>query len=172
MVIQAQTDKARFPQRERRMKYEILLLGKTKDSFLADGIKEYEKRLKHYTSVALKTIKTRRFQGSDDSIREKEGELLLASLMTPTFLVTLDSRGKELSSTSFSKAISQWEQQNIRHITFIIGGPLGLARNVLEKADFSLSLSQMTFTHDMVRLFLLEQLYRAYTIKAGEQYHK
>lgn len=154
------------------MKYEILFLGKTKDSFLTEGIAEYQMRLKHYTNTNIKIIKSKKLQGSDAFIKEKEGELLLSNLETSTFMVALDSKGKQYSSTGFSKLIDRWEQSGLKHISFVIGGPLGLSKNALTKADLQISLSLMTFTHDMVRLFLLEQIYRAYTIKAGEKYHK
>ena len=154
------------------MKFEILLLGKTKGSFLATGIEEYTRRLQHYTTISLKILKNRKQQGSEKKIMAQEAELLLANLSPSTYSIALDSRGSQLSSTDFARKISHWEQTGLHHATFIIGGPLGLAPQVLEKAKLRLSLSKMTFTHDMVRLFLLEQLYRAYTIKCGEKYHK
>ncbi len=154
------------------VKYEILLLGKTKLSFISEGINDYSKRLQHYSQVDLRTIKAKKIQGSDEQIREKEGEILLANVSSATFAVVLDAQGKQFSSTEFSTLIDRWEGTGIRQITFIIGGPLGLAEKVLQRAELVISLSKMTFTHDMVRLFLLEQLYRAHTIKCGEKYHK
>lgn len=154
------------------MKFEILLLGKTKDSFLAAGIEEYTKRLQHYADVTLKTIKTKKHQGSEKVIVEQEADLLLANLSPSTFPIALDSGGTQLSSTGLAEKIGHWEHIGLKHATFLIGGPLGLAPKVLERSQLQLSLSKMTFTHDMVRLFLLEQLYRAYTIKCGEKYHK
>ena len=154
------------------MKYEILFLGKTRDSFLSQGIDEYYKRLKHYTDIKLKTIKTKKIQGSDEVIKEKEASLLLSQMNSSAYVVALDSVGNAYTSMGFARRIDGWERRNLRNISFIIGGPLGLSKDLLKRADESISLSKMTFTHDMVRLFLLEQLYRAYTIKAGEQYHK
>lgn len=154
------------------MKFEIIFLGKTKENFLTAGIEEYAKRLKHYSSVSLKTVKVPKVQGSDNFIKEKEADLLFANISAASYLVALDARGKSYSSEDFSKRISGWERQNIKHVTFVIGGPLGLSSRLVEASKEMVSLSRMTFTHDMVRLFLLEQLYRAYTIKAGEQYHK
>lgn len=154
------------------MKYEILFLGKTKDSFLTEGVCEFLKRLKHYTKIAITTIKAKNIQGPENLVKKKEGELLLKNIVTSTYLVALDAKGKQFSSTGFSSIINQWEQSGIKSVTFVIGGPLGLSQEVLDKADLQISLSRMTFTHDMVRLFLLEQIYRAYTIKAGEKYHK
>ncbi len=154
------------------MKYEILFLGKTKETFLAEGIAEYLKRLKHYTRVEIKTIKSKKMQGPDDIVKEKEGNILLNNIASSSYIVALDSQGKKYTSTGFASMISSWEQSGFKQIVFIIGGPLGLSQEILSKANIKMSLSEMTFTHDMVRLFLLEQLYRAYTIKAGEKYHK
>lgn len=154
------------------MQCEILLLGKTKSTFLAEGIEEYFGRLQHYTKVTIKTIKIKKLQGSDATIKDKEGDLILAHITAGSLLVALDAKGKHYSSAEFSKIIDCWERRSVKHITFVIGGPLGLAEKVLERSELKLSLSKMTFTHDMARLLLLEQLYRAYTIKAGEKYHK
>lgn len=154
------------------MKYDILLLGKTKDSFLSEGIAEYCKRLKHYTSIQLKVLKVKNFKGSDQYIKEKEGEILLNNIHPASMIIALDAKGQQFSSEKFATLISQWQLSGKKHISFIIGGPLGLSDELLRRAEKKISLSQMTFTHDMVRLFLLEQLYRAYTINAGEKYHK
>lgn len=154
------------------MKYEVLLLGKTKDSFLAEGIAEYTQRLQHYADINLKIIKVKKNQGSDQVIIEREADLLLTNLATPTFSVALDSQGKQFSSKGLATKIEHFEKTGVRHVTFIIGGPLGLSTRVLEKANLSVSLSKMTFTHDMVRMILIEQLYRAHTILDGGKYHK
>ena len=154
------------------MKYEIILLGKTKDNFLSSGMAEYLKRLQHYTDVQIKIIKNKKIQGNDDLIKEKEADLLLSNLQPSTYAIALDGRGRSYTSIEFSKRITHWESLNHRHITFIIGGPLGLSERLLAAVQEKISFSKMTFTHDMIRLFLLEQLYRAYTIKAGEKYHK
>ncbi len=154
------------------MKYEILFLGKTKKSFLVDGIDEYAGRLKHYADVSLKIIKVPKIQRSEALIKEKEAELLLGHLFPASFLVAMDSEGPQYTSEQLSSVVTSWETTGIKHVSFVIGGPLGLAHKVLQQANMKMSLSKMTFTHDMARLLLLEQLYRAYTIKAGEKYHK
>ena len=155
------------------MKIELLFLGKTKDRFLADGIAEYAKRLSHYTTLSIKTLKSRgKPQSNDALVKAAEGELLLKNVTRGSFLVALDGTGKQYSSEGLSGLIDQWEQQGRQLITFLIGGPVGLSKEVLNRADLLLSLSRLTFTHDMVRMLLLEQLYRAYTIKRGEKYHK
>lgn len=155
------------------MKFETIYLGKTKDSFLSAGISEYTKRLSRYTDHSIKLVKEKKKgKMSAEKTRELEGRQLLENVSSGSFLVALDFGGKQLSSTEFADQISRWETQNVKRISFIIGGPEGLSDEVKKRANMLFSLSKMTFTHDMVRLFLLEQLYRAYTIKAGEKYHK
>ena len=155
------------------MKLELLFLGKTKDLFLADGIDEYSKRLKHYTNLSLTFLKSKKNTGqNEEKIKESEGEILLSNTPPGAFVVALDAGGKQFSSEEMAILLSDWEGRGLKQVNFIIGGPLGLSDRVKSEAHLLLSLSRMTFTHDMVRMFLLEQLYRAYTIKAGEKYHK
>jgi 23S rRNA (pseudouridine1915-N3)-methyltransferase len=155
------------------MKLDLLLLGKTKDTYIEQGIQEYRKRLKHYTSINLTTLKVKKKKGwTEEQERQEEGRVLLASVPPAAVKVVLDSGGKQITSEELAVLISRWEQEGRKQASFLIGGPTGHSKEVLQQADFLLSLSRMTFTHDMVRLFLLEQLYRAYTIKAGEKYHK
>lgn len=154
------------------MRFDIVLPGKTKDSFLAEGIEEYRKRLRHYADIHLKFLKVNKVQGSEEVVKKKEAELLLSGLAPSSFAVALDAGGKQFSSPELAVQIGHWEKTGVRNVTFLLGGPLGLAPEVLSRADLKLSLSRMTFTHDMARLFLLEQLYRAYTIKNGGKYHK
>ena len=155
------------------MKIQLLLLGKTKDSFIEEGIKEYSGRLKHYTPIVLNTLKVKKKKGwTEEQERQEEGRVLLANTNPTDIKVVLDGTGKQISSTQLVDLISRWEQEGRKQATFLIGGPTGHSKEVLQRADFTLSLSRMTFTHDMVRMFLLEQLYRAYSIKAGEKYHK
>jgi len=155
------------------MKINLPLLGKTKDSFIETGIKEYSGRLKHYTPIILNTLKVKKKKGwTEEQERQEEGRVLLANTMPADVKVVLDSTGRQISSVQFADLLSRWEQEGRKQASFLIGGPTGHGVNVLQQADFTLSFSLMTFTHDMVRMFLLEQLYRAYTIKAGEKYHK
>lgn len=155
------------------MQLELLFLGKTKDSFLSRGIDEYFSRLKHYVQVSIKILKVKGAGNSNDSVlKEQEGKVLLGNISAGAFKVVLDPRGGQYTSEEVAQLLDRWEQQGVKKINFIIGGALGLSDAVLREADLVLSLSKMTFTHDMTRLFLLEQLYRAYTIKAGEKYHK
>ena len=155
------------------MKIELIFPGKTKDKFIVTGITEYTRRLGHYTSVATKIVAAKVGRMANDTLaKEKEGDLLLRQVGKGSFIVALDSTGRQYSSTELSGLIDQWEQRSIGLTSFLIGGPLGLSGEVIQKADLVLSLSCMTFTHDMARMLLLEQLYRAYTIKRGEKYHK
>lgn len=151
------------------MKHEVLFLGKTKDSFIQDGIQEYASRLQHYTSFSIKTIKEK---GKNTSSINSQGVLLLKAVPIGSFSVVLDANGTQYSSETFAKKIQEWEMRGIKQISYLIGGPEGHSPEVIQQADALLSLSKMTFTHDMVRMLLVEQLYRAYTIKAGEGYHK
>ncbi len=154
------------------MKHELLFLGKIKNRFIEEGVREYSSRLQHYTSFSITILKEKgRGKGKLPTI-EEQGRQLLQAVPTGATLVVLDSRGKQFSSEGFSQKIEQWEMQGIKQICYLIGGPDGHAAEVPAAADLLVSLSKMTFTHDMARLLLVEQLYRAYTIKAGEQYHK
>jgi 23S rRNA (pseudouridine1915-N3)-methyltransferase len=153
--------------------FELLLLGKTKDSYLSEGIAEFTGRLQHYTRVSVKQIQHRKkAQWSEEQEREEDGRLLLSHVPAGALKVALDFRGRQFTSEGLAELIGQWEQQGIKQVNLLIGGPLGHSKALVDKADLLLSLSQMTFTHDMTRLFLLEQLYRAHTIRAGEKYHK
>jgi len=153
------------------MKHHLLFLGKTKDAFIAKGIEEYSARLKHYTSFSISTLREKKGKQST-SLKEDQGTLLLGSVPSGALIVALDSRGIQFTSEAFAKKIDEWELRGIKKVSYLIGGPDGLSAQVTESADLLFSMSKMTFTHDMVRMFLTEQLYRAYTIKAGERYHK
>lgn len=153
------------------MKHHVLLLGKIKDSFIAEGVHEYSTRLQHYTKLELHYLKGK---GKKNSLltTEQEGELLLAHVPAGATIVVLDVAGKQMSSEGLADQVTFWENTAVKEVCYLIGGPLGLSQKVIASANVRLSFSKMTFTHDMVRLLLIEQLYRAYTIKAGEKYHK
>jgi len=154
------------------MKHQLFFLGKIKDKFIEDGVAEYGSRLQHYTSFTITILKEKGRGRGKVLSAEEQGKLLLQAIPAGATIVVLDSQGKQFSSEGFSRKIDQWEMQGIKQVCYLIGGPEGHAPEVLATADLLLSLSEMTFTHDMARLLLVEQLYRAYTIKAGEQYHK
>ena len=154
------------------MKVECIFVGKTSELYLADGITDFSKRLGRYSQVSVKIVKDSKSKASVAETRKIEGQGILKAVSKSAYLVALDPKGKSFSSETFAQQISQWQLQNKKIVSFIIGGSNGLSSEVLQKADYKLSLSEMTFTHDMSRLILLEQLYRAYSILAGSQYHK
>lgn len=154
------------------MRFEIIFPGRTKESYLREGINDFSKRLGYYVKTSLKTVKEKKKGGNADQMKEQQGRELLARCPASAYIVALDPAGKQPTSEELAELINTWEIQGRQIVSFVIGGPDGLSAGVVEKADLLLSLSRMTFTHDMARLILLEQLYRAYTIKAGTKYHK
>lgn len=155
------------------MIHELPLLGRTKDAALGAGIDDYCRRLRHYTTLSVRVLKDQgKTRGGAEDLMQSEGRLLLKTVPPGALVVALHAGGNQYTSEQFAALIGGWEQRGIKQVSYLIGGPCGHAAEVLERADLLLSLSAMTFTHDMVRLLLLEQLYRAYTIKAGEKYHK
>lgn len=154
------------------MKHELLFLGKIKDRFLAEGVEEYASRLCHYTSFSITLLKEKGKRQGQLSTVDAEGLLLLQAIPSGALVVALDPKGKQFSSEALARQIDDWEMQGVKQVCYLIGGPDGHGPSVLQAADLLLSLSLMTFTHDMTRMLLVEQLYRAYTIKAGEKYHK
>jgi len=155
------------------MKIEFWAIGKTAFSYLDEGMGIYEKRLGHYLSFASQIIPDVKNAGNmpPDQLKLKEGEAILAKLKKEDYLVLLDERGKQLTSVEFSSFIEQKTNQALKKMVFLIGGAWGFSEEVYQRADYKLSLSKMTFSHQMVRLFFLEQLYRAMTILRGESYH-
>ncbi len=154
------------------MRLELIFHGKTRESYLQAGIDDFSKRLGHYVKTDLKIIKEKGRGGSGTQAKKQEGEHLLSSCSKSSYLVALDPSGRQLTSEELAELIDNWENQSRQVVSFLIGGPEGLDQALLKKADIILSLSKMTFTHEMARLLLLEQLYRAYTINAGTKYHK
>ena len=155
------------------MRLEVLLLNKTKEAYLQQGIFDYQTRLKRFNPIELIEIKVKKLSNrSDSEIKTFESTLLDKRATEGSYRIALDSRGQQLGSKKFAAFLSDLERKSVQTVSFIIGGPLGLADEQLRKADTILSLSAMTYTHDMTRLILLEQIYRAYTIKAGTRYHK
>ena len=155
------------------MRLEVLLLNKTKESYLQQGVADYLHRLQRYGSIELVEIKVKNLSSrSDAEIKAQESVLLDRRATEGSYRIALDSGGQQFSSDKFAALLTELENRAVKSVSFIIGGPLGLAEDQLRRADQVLSLSHMTFTHDMTRLILLEQIYRAYTIKAGTGYHK
>jgi 23S rRNA (pseudouridine1915-N3)-methyltransferase len=148
-------------------------IDKTQDSYLNEGVSIYLKRLKNYCTLEIITINVPKNvrQRSEKEQKTEEAKLILKELKPSDHLVLLDEKGKQLTSIDFSKFINQKQNSGIKRLVFLIGGPFGFAEEVYARANFKLGLSQLTFSHQMVRLFFVEQLYRAYSILAGEKYH-
>lgn len=155
------------------IKIRIILLDRTREGFIRKGEEHYLKRIKRYTKIeylALKPVKHGR--RSDKEILELEKSAILKSITKGDYIVSLDSKGKEFHSEEFAFWLKGLHEKHNGWVTFLIGGPLGLDQELLELSHLRLSLSRLTFTHEMSRLILLEQIYRAFTILRGEPYHK
>ena len=155
------------------MKIVIIAVGETSTDYVARGVEEFLKRANRYVGVELTVIPDVKSSKAltEDAQKQQEGRAILAALQPGDVVTLLDERGKELTSREFSGLIERRMIQGIKRLVFVIGGPYGFAREVYERADDKLSLSRMTFTHEMVRLFFTEQIYRAMTIMRGEPYH-
>ncbi|MEZ4952603.1 MAG: 23S rRNA (pseudouridine(1915)-N(3))-methyltransferase RlmH [Saprospiraceae bacterium] len=155
------------------MKIEFWYIGKTSFPYLETGMEIYEKRLERYLpfqSVLIPDVKNGKKLPSEQ-LKIKEGEAVLNKLNATDFLVLLDERGKEMSSIQFSKFMEQKLQLGNRKLIFLVGGAYGFSETVYQRADQKMSLSKMTFSHQMIRLFFLEQIFRAMSILKGEPYH-
>ncbi|MFM8962457.1 MAG: 23S rRNA (pseudouridine(1915)-N(3))-methyltransferase RlmH [Flavobacteriales bacterium] len=155
------------------MKVRFLVVGKTAFEDLKIGELRYEQRLVHYCTferLELPDVKNPKAL-SQVQIKEKEGEAILSKLKATDYVVLLDENGKSFSSVNFANWLSQKQMQHTGTLVFIIGGAYGFSSEVYERAQFKLSLSEMTFSHQMVRMIFLEQLYRAFSILKGEPYH-
>ena len=155
------------------MKIKLLVIGKTKSKFLLDGENEYQKRLKHYCKFSELIIPDIKNTGnlSKKELNDKEGAKILESLKNSDHVVLLDDKGITLSSSDFSKFLNNKLISGTNELVFIVGGAFGVSESVCQGANTKLSLSKMTFSHQMVRLIFKEQLYRAFTILKGEKYH-
>lgn len=155
------------------MRILLLQVDKTQDSYLSEGIDIYAKRLKNYTAFEINTINVPKAvrQRSVGEQKTEEGRLILGQLSGEDQVILLDENGKTFSSQEFSGFIARKQNASVKRLVFIIGGPFGFDQQVYNRANGSVSLSRMTFSHQMVRLFFTEQLYRAFTILKGEKYH-
>jgi 23S rRNA (pseudouridine1915-N3)-methyltransferase len=155
------------------MKVSIINLGSTKESYLKEGILNYEKRIKRYvTFEMIHLIEPKYIHNQPVNLqKESEGKVILASLAKIDMPVLLDASGKKFSSEGFSEYIQQMMNRGIKNLGFITGGSYGFSGEVYKAVSESISLSEMTFSHQLVRLIFLEQLYRAFTIIKGEPYH-
>lgn len=155
------------------MKIKLVVIGKTDERYLIDGIENYHKRILHYLPFEYQVIpdlkKTRKL--SEEQQKEKEGELILGQIKAGDELILLDEQGQTFRSTEFARFLEKKMLGGLKTLVFVIGGPYGFSEAVYQKAAGKVSLSKMTFSHQLVRLVFSEQLYRALTILKGEPYH-
>ena len=155
------------------MKIKLIVVGKTNSKFLLEGENEYENRLNHYCNfeqLIISDIKNGNKLTSND-LKNKEGNFILSKIDKSDLIILLDDKGKQYSSVDFSKFLQNKMLNSIKRLVFIVGGAYGFSDEVYDRANSKISLSKMTFSHQMIRLIFKEQLYRAYTILKGEKYH-
>ena len=151
----------------------MLLVGKTEDAYLREGISKYLNRLRHYIRLDFVEITELKNTKSLTQAQQKakEAELILKRLLPSDQVILLDEKGVQLTSTQFAEFIDKKQLGSVSNLVFVVGGPYGFDESVYQRANDKMSLSKMTFSHQMVRLFFVEQLYRGYTIIKGEPYH-
>ncbi len=155
------------------MKICLLVIGKTDEAYLQKGIEIFMKRIPHYISFEMKAMPDIKNSKSlsEEQQKEKEGDLILQQISTSDELFLLDEQGAEFTSVEFARFLEKKMIAGTKRLVFVIGGPYGFAASVYSRANGKVSLSKMTFSHQMVRLIFVEQLYRAMTILKGEPYH-
>ena len=159
------------------MKITLITVGKIKEKYLRDAIAEYSKRLSRYCKLEILEVADEKTPDGaseivEENIREKEGERILKLIKEDAYVITLEISGKMLTSEELADRIETLGIQGKSHLVFVIGGSIGLGREVLRRSDYALSFSKMTFPHQLMRVILLEQIYRSYRIINGEPYHK
>lgn len=159
------------------MKITLITVGKIKEKYLKDAISEYTKRLSKYCKLEIFEVADEKTpdhasETIENQIRSKEGERILKLVKDDAYVITLEIQGKQLTSEELADKVETLGIQGISHITFVIGGSIGLGQDVLKRSDYALSFSKMTFPHQLMRVILLEQIYRSYRIINREPYHK
>ncbi len=159
------------------MKISIVCVGRLKEKYWTAAVDEYSKRLGKYIKLDITELPDEKAPESmsaaqERQVKEKEGERILKAIKDDAFVVTLEIEGKQLTSVELADFMSEKMTRGVSHIAFVIGGSLGLSDEVIKKSDYHLSFSKMTFPHQLMRVVLLEQIYRACRINAGEPYHK
>ncbi|GEL76356.1 23S rRNA (pseudouridine(1915)-N(3))-methyltransferase RlmH [Tenuibacillus multivorans] len=159
------------------MDIKIISVGKLKEKYLKQGIEEYLKRLKAYAKVKIEEVPDEHApenlsDAEKEDVKNREGEKILTKLSTDTYVVSLEIQGKSLTSEDFARKLDDLATYGRSKVAFVIGGSLGLSKAVKKRSDFAISFSKMTFPHQLMRLILLEQIYRAFKINRGEPYHK
>ncbi|MBR0597705.1 23S rRNA (pseudouridine(1915)-N(3))-methyltransferase RlmH [Sinanaerobacter chloroacetimidivorans] len=159
------------------MNIHIICIGKLKEDYWTNAIKEYSKRLSKYCTLLISELKEEKSpdnpsQAEELAIKEAEGRRILKQIKKDSYVIALEIQGKQLTSEELSEKIQELGVSGKSDISFIIGGSIGLSQEVLSRADFRLSFSKMTFPHQMMRVVLLEQIYRSFKIIKKESYHK
>lgn len=159
------------------MKITVLCVGRIKEKYFTDAVKEYAKRLGRYCKLEILEVMDEKIPDGagkvlEDAVKQKEGEKLLSRLREGAYVIALELEGKKLDSMAFSERLEKLGVHGVSHIVFIIGGSLGLSEEVKKRADEAISFSDMTFPHQLMRVILLEQIYRGYRIINREPYHK
>lgn len=159
------------------MKITLITVGMIKEKYLKDAIAEYSKRLSRYCKLEIVEVADEKTPDNasdtvEDAIRDKEGERILKYIKEDAYVITLEIAGKMLTSEEMAEKIEKLGVQGTSHIIFIIGGSIGLGREIIKRSDYALSFSKMTFPHQLMRVILLEQIYRSYRIINHEPYHK
>lgn len=159
------------------MNIDIIVVGKIKEKYLNDGIKEYTKRLSRYCSLNIIEVDDEKApenlsERDMEIITDKEGERILSKVQSNSYIIPLVIEGKNISSEDMAEKMSNLMVDGYSHLTFVIGGSLGLSDEVIKRSNFKLSFSKMTFPHQLMRLILLEQIYRSFRIIRNQPYHK
>ena len=159
------------------MKITLITVGKIKEKYLKDAIAEYTKRLSKYCKLEIIEVADEKTPDNasetvEEQIRSKEADRILKNIKDDVYVITLEINGKQLTSEELANKIDALGIQGTSHIVFIIGGSIGLGREVLQRSNYALSFSKMTFPHQLMRVILLEQIYRSYRIINNEPYHK
>ncbi|QHE54122.1 23S rRNA (pseudouridine(1915)-N(3))-methyltransferase RlmH [Pontibacillus sp. HMF3514] len=159
------------------MKISIISVGKLKEKYLKQGIQEYIKRLGPYASIDIQEVPDEKApenlsEAQMLEVKQKEGERILSKISQDTYVITLEIEGKMITSEKLAEQLDQLATYGKSKVAFVIGGSLGLSEEVLKRSDFALSFSKLTFPHQLMRLVLLEQVYRAFRIMRNEPYHK
>lgn len=153
------------------MKIRVIAVGKCKEKYVSEGIKVYLNKLRHYCHLELVEIKDVETSGSQEQVKEREAVSISNFLKDDYTLVCLDENGKQFTSEQWAAILQQYQNRSVKNLIFVIGGAFGIHHSLMSKAELKLSLSRMTFNHEMVRIFFLEQLYRGFTILKNEKYH-
>jgi 23S rRNA (pseudouridine1915-N3)-methyltransferase len=156
------------------MRLQVVFVGKTSFPSVDEGIQRYLERLQHYVPTLVHVLKAGKIgsKTSGETVKDLEAERILKLFRKEDYVAVWDERGKEHDSLAFAQFLASLQRSSFGNVWMVLGGPLGISRKVFDRANVTLSLSKMTFAHDLARLLVMEQLYRAFTILKGEPYHK